>query len=259
MMPVSTPQLVSVEYAGGKDHFYNILEHLIVPAVKMAGYRPLLPTVEGSIVIQSEIIRRIVDSEMAIADMSILNPNVFFEMGIRTAINKPLAIIKDDKTKHIPFDTSIINYHTYSSTLSAWEYEEQIKKVKDHILATKAISNSKNGMWEAFGATRMTNKHHGDIESGAAFEIIEELKKIRRIQSIPSAHTPAKERMKVSGADVFGKLSDLASDSGYYIDVQSITDYRISVKQLPNRRIPKQLRDILQKCGERYGYKVIFV
>lgn len=46
--------------------------------------------------------------------MSILNANVFFEFGIRTALNKPVCILKDNLTKSIPFDASMVNYREYN-------------------------------------------------------------------------------------------------------------------------------------------------
>lgn len=258
MMPVSTPEHLAQQYSGGGDHFFRILEHLIIPAVRKAGFNPLLPTVEGSLVIHSEIIRRIITADMAIADMSALNPNVFFEMGIRTAINKPLAIIKDEKTTKVPFDTGIINYHTYSSSVSVWEIDEQVNNIKDHIIKTRDELDGKNGMWEAFNASRhiaVQPKNQDTVLAGIESELV----KIRRQQLIPSAHTPGKIRAQAKPMEVFGKISDLASDAGYFIDVDRISNHTISVRINPNRGVPKHMQKILRRCGERYGYKVVFV
>lgn len=57
--------------------------------------------------------------------MSLLNPNVFFELGIRTALNKPVCMVTDERTKKIPFDTNIISYHTYNSKLEPWNLENE--------------------------------------------------------------------------------------------------------------------------------------
>ena len=55
--------------------------------------------------ITSQIIQRIIDSPLVIADLTESNPNVFYELAIRHAIRKPLVQIiqKGDK---IPFDVA---------------------------------------------------------------------------------------------------------------------------------------------------------
>ena len=58
--------------------------------------------------------------------MSILNPNVFFEFGIRTALNKPVSLVVDDKNPDIPFDPSIIHHHKYNSALQNWTHKEDV-------------------------------------------------------------------------------------------------------------------------------------
>jgi hypothetical protein len=116
-MPITTPEKLLVEYKGDPDHFSHVLEHLFIPALKKAGFDPIPPKSIGSDIIQAEIIKHLASSELVLCDMSILNPNVFSEFGIRTALNKSVALVVDDKTERVPFDTSIINFHKYKSSL----------------------------------------------------------------------------------------------------------------------------------------------
>jgi len=44
--------------------------------------------------IHAEIIRNIENADLVLCDMSCLNPNVFFEFGIRTSLNKPVSVVK---------------------------------------------------------------------------------------------------------------------------------------------------------------------
>lgn len=53
--------------------------------------------------VSREIIRKLIDSDLVISDISDRNPNVFYELAIRNAINKPYIIIKKE-TQSIPFD-----------------------------------------------------------------------------------------------------------------------------------------------------------
>ena len=94
-----------------------VLDHLFIPAIEEAGFNPISPKSEGSEIIHAEIITNLAECEMVLCDMSSLNANVFFEFGIRTALNKPVSLVVDEKIENIPFDTSIINHHKYHSSL----------------------------------------------------------------------------------------------------------------------------------------------
>ena len=119
IMPISTPEDLVDSYKGDEDHFKHVLETLFVPAVKAAGLDPKLPISKGSEVIHGDIIKNIQSADMLLCDMSALNLNVFFELGMRTATNRPVALVKDSATaaEIIPFDLKIINHHTYASEL----------------------------------------------------------------------------------------------------------------------------------------------
>lgn len=53
--------------------------------------------------ISRDIISRVIHSELAIADVSDSNPNVFYELAIRNAVNKPVIVIRKLGQK-LPFD-----------------------------------------------------------------------------------------------------------------------------------------------------------
>lgn len=256
MMPISTPDHMVEFYSGDGDHFIHILEHLIVPAVKMAGFIPLLPTFKGSVLIHSEIIRRICLADMAVADMSILNANVFFEMGLRTAINKPMALLKDDKTIKVPFDAGLIHYHQYNSSASSWLIESEISKIAEHLNESWDLSNENNSMWEAFNASRHfdTEKNTNSLE-----KIREEIEYIRRLQTRPLSRITDHERAEHTAIDVFTKLSEIATDAGYFVDIGNSNNRRIEIKMSKSKAMPPTMRKILEKSADRYGYRLIFV
>ena len=133
IMPITTPKHLVEQYKGDADHFAHVLEHLFYPALQIAGFEPVPPKTIGSDLIQAEIIKQLSLCELVLCDMSILNPNVFFEFGIRTSLNKPVALVVDDKTENIPFDASIINFHRYGSSLDAWSIESEINKLVEHV------------------------------------------------------------------------------------------------------------------------------
>jgi hypothetical protein len=83
--------------------------------------------------------------------VSCLNPNVFFEFGIRTSLNKPVCIVKGELTKTVPFDTSILNHKEYKSTLEPWHLEDEIAIISAHLTASAERSKGENSLWKFFG------------------------------------------------------------------------------------------------------------
>lgn len=80
------------------------LDFLFKPVLKELDYDPIRADgedVPGSI--SRQIVERIINAELVIADISDLNPNVFYELAIRNAVNKPVIIIKAPAQKP-PFD-----------------------------------------------------------------------------------------------------------------------------------------------------------
>ena len=57
--------------------------------------------------ISTQIIKRLIDSSLVIADISFENTNVFYELAVRHAIKKPVIIIKKPKQR-MPFDITDI-------------------------------------------------------------------------------------------------------------------------------------------------------
>lgn len=107
---------------------------------------------------------------MVLCDMSALNPNVFFEFGIRTALNRPVCVVKDEKTKKVPFDTSILNYHEYASSLETWEIEKEISKLVTHIKESDTRGKGENDLWRYFGIKSEAKAFEGPTGPDAKLE-----------------------------------------------------------------------------------------
>jgi hypothetical protein len=162
IMPISTPENMNSKYSGDKDHFIHVLEHLLIPSIRKADLEPVHPITKGSELIHGEIIKNIESVDLVLCDMSTLNPNVFFELGIRTSLNKPVCLIKDDITNNIPFDTAIINNYTYLSALTPWTMEEQIDDLTNHIRESFERCNGSNSLWKYFSLSSPAEPVEGE-------------------------------------------------------------------------------------------------
>jgi hypothetical protein len=123
-------------------HFGRVYEHILKPAIVAAGYLPIRAddTIKTDYIVVG-IIQKIVESEMVICDFSARNPNVMYELGIRHAFNKPVALIKDRRTDKV-FDIQGLRYVEYDDTLRIDTVQKDISKISSAIQET-ASANGK--------------------------------------------------------------------------------------------------------------------
>lgn len=88
----------------------DVLKHIIAPAVTECGYEKLVrgDEIEESGNITSQIIRRVINDDLVVADLSRHNANVFYELAIRHAARKPIVLIMERLAnyKKVPFDVA---------------------------------------------------------------------------------------------------------------------------------------------------------
>lgn len=185
IMPLTTPDHMTQTYDGDLNHFEHVLEFLFRPAIEEADLEPISPIAKGSEQINSRIIQNIEKADLVFCDMSILNANVFFELGIRTALNKPICIVKDDKlpSRNVPFDIATINHHTYKSSIQLWNTEEEKNKLTTHVRDSMEHSKE-NELWKHFSmsASAHSLKKSGDDDRiGYLVNLVEALRAETRL------------------------------------------------------------------------------
>lgn len=120
IMPISDPD----DYKRG--HFNRVYDYLIKPACEVAGFEPVrADETSKSNMIIIDILKKVVNYDIAICDISTRNPNVFYELGFRQAFNKKTFLIKDEKT-NIPFDISSIRTLPYDENLRVDEVKKSV-------------------------------------------------------------------------------------------------------------------------------------
>lgn len=140
------------ELYGDAEHWAHVMAHLFIPAIEAAGYAHIVPSASGTSMIHGRIVKHLVEADMVLCDLSRHNPNVLFELGVRTALNRPVALVKDEHLK-LPFDIQGLNTHHYASQLSPWTLDEQVTALAEHIANTAKASGSSNPLWEHFGVS----------------------------------------------------------------------------------------------------------
>ena len=91
--------------------------------------------------ITAQVIEHIRLSRLCIADLSLLNPNVFYEMCLRHACRRPVVQIIQ-KSDRLPFDVNQVNSLVIDTT-SMYTFVPQIETYRAQIatLARKAIED----------------------------------------------------------------------------------------------------------------------
>lgn len=130
IMPISNNE----NYSDG--HFNRVYNHLIIPACELAGFKAVrADDIINTNYIAIDIIKRIIESDMAICDLSSQNPNVLYELGIRQAFNKPVTLIKDRNTKRI-FDIQGFRDFEYDENLRIDNVESEVENLAELIQNT---------------------------------------------------------------------------------------------------------------------------
>ncbi|QPI41954.1 MULTISPECIES: hypothetical protein [Pectobacterium] len=117
-------------------HFTRVYNHLIKPACKAAGFKAIrADDVSSSHMIVVDILQKIIESDIAICDLSGRNPNVLYELGLRQAFNKKTVLIKDNKTENI-FDVQGFRHTLYDNALRIDNVNNEVTKISNSLTET---------------------------------------------------------------------------------------------------------------------------
>lgn len=151
------------------DHWADVIKILHI-AIEKAGFIPrIVSDSEESTVIHGSIINNIYNDAIVVCDVSNKNANVMFELGMRLAFNKPVVIIKDDKTDY-SFDTSNIQHENYRKDLRHNTVEKFINDLSKKIKKTYEASLTADyqsflSYFGKFEVAKIENKSIGESEA----------------------------------------------------------------------------------------------
>lgn len=141
-------------------HFKRVYEHIIKPACLKSGFQPIrADDVLNTNFIAIDVIKLIVNSDMAICDLSSRNPNVFYELGIRQAFNLPVTLIKDSITERV-FDIQGFRDIEYDENLRIDNVDKAINILSETIINTyETKGNEVNSLISLLGVhpAKITN------------------------------------------------------------------------------------------------------
>lgn len=230
IMPISDPD----DYKRG--HFNRVYDYLIKPACEVAGFEPVrADETSKSNMIIIDILKKVVNYDIAICDISSRNPNVFYELGFRQAFNKKTVLIKDEKT-NMPFDISSIRTLPYDENLRVDEVKKSVLNLSRCIKETyDNEENDANSLIQLLSIEtavlpeKMTLKEDTSIILNELKEIKETLK-LSRTQN--SALTSKKSETIEIGDGETAKIGDRIYDNEWQLlgELKKITSYHIIIE-----------------------------
>ena len=126
----------------------QLLRHIIRPAAESCGYEAVrADEIQEPGIITSQVIQRVVDADLVVADLTERNPNVFYELAIRHAIRKPFVQIIDEG-ETLPFDVAVtrtifVDHHDLDNVAQARsDIEGQIRALEADLTCPRSSYQS---------------------------------------------------------------------------------------------------------------------
>lgn len=209
--------------------------------------------------ITNQIVKRIVECDILIADLSESNPNVFYELAIRHGLKKPF-IHMIDAAESIPFDNSQVR--TISIDLTDLDSVERCKlelsSQVDSIISGKSIAESPISI--AFDLENLKNSGNSDEALLAALfqevsSVRSDLREFRRTNARQSpAHIPRNEEdlVKILVASGRDRLADIVREK---VSIHTLEPYRLVASTTlsinADTEFEADIRDFLQAHTQR--------
>ena len=161
-------------------------------------------------IIQKRIVQNVYTSDILVCDVSGKNPNVMFELGMRLAFDKPVVIVKDDKTDY-SFDTGVIEHVGYPRDLRFAKIVDFKKLLATKVVGThKAASKPEHSPFlKNFGKFHVANLEETTVTPDRmVLELVEEIRRdVGRMQ----------RKLDGQGLNVKGGLGGLGGLSSEFV------------------------------------------
>jgi len=117
--------------------FDKVETELIIPSLNKAG---IAGFTTGDILesgnIRQDMFQSLLTADVVIADISIHNANVYYELGIRHALRDKVTILIRTKKDEVPFDLKTDRYITYDYPQVDKKVDSLAKSIKDSLLSS---------------------------------------------------------------------------------------------------------------------------
>lgn len=131
--------------SGGTYNFDKVYRVIIQRAIRDVNMKPLrADETEGSRIIHADMFKDLRDRPVVLVDLSLLNPNVFYELGIRHVMSPTgtVLIANEETVKRLPFDIALSRTIAYKYDGKFLDWDE-VERVVPQLAA--AIEEARSG------------------------------------------------------------------------------------------------------------------
>ena len=109
--------------------FDKVYRVIIQRAIRQAGMQPIRADERvGSSIIHTDMFKDLRDEAVVLADLSLDNPNVFYELGVRHVMTRSGTVLMCRKGADLPFDVHLsrVIFYEYDGQSLDWEEVERV-------------------------------------------------------------------------------------------------------------------------------------
>lgn len=219
---------VKTDYISRKKLNLNATYHNIIkPAVDLAGFQCVrADEIQGSGLIDKSMYALLLKAELVIADISTLNPNALYELGIRHAARPYSTIIIRSGGTKIPFDidhTRIFPYKHLGDDIGADEAARCVTSLSSLIKSVTAAPQADSPLYEHMQGLEPLNLANEEYEA-----IIKSLQ--GREDSIfalsQNALLDMRDNNFSDAAKKWAKASEIAENEPYFVQQHALCTYK---------------------------------
>ncbi len=115
----------------GGDDFDRVEKELVAPALRHFG---ITGRTTGEIVaqgnIRTDMFQRLATADLVVADLSIHNANVFYELGVRHALRDRKTFLIRARVDDVPFDLKTDRYLAYDAAQPAAALDDLVRGLR---------------------------------------------------------------------------------------------------------------------------------
>lgn len=173
-----------------------IYEFVLKEACQEVGLRPeRADQMPGSPMIGTRIFEALRNADVCVADLSTLNANVFYEIGVRHTLQKPIIHIAEDGTK-LPFDNAQHEAHFYDRS--------EVSSLQN--LRATLVSQLKTALTPEFVVSNPLTTALGTIEVSQSGDTRDQVL-VQLAERLDSVERNLRSRGNALGADVGNRIS----------------------------------------------------
>jgi len=224
---------IKPDYASGKEYdldktFKNIIE----PVFKELGFLCYRASdIQHSGIIDIPMYENILKADFVVADLTTLNPNVLYELGIRHAVRKNTTIVISDKKLNYPFDLSHIMIDSYEHLEKAIDYDEVIRfkaLLKEKVLSLIKSPKTDSPIYSFFPNLAVPTFTEKEIN-----EIKEHKQTENSVSELLEAAEKAKNEERFTDAlDLLNLAIKIAPSNDFIVQRLALSTYK---SKLPNK------------------------